>query len=61
MKKYSVKVSVRINGVRKEMVVNNVYAKNEGHAGYCAMERVSKIKGYECSSTSASDAKEMVA
>ena len=61
MKKYSVKVSVRVSGVTKEIVFNNVYAKNEGHAGWCAMARASKIKGYEGSSTSPSMAKEMVA
>ena len=45
MKKYSVEVSVNINGVSKEMVFNNVYAKNEGHAGWCAMARAkSKVR-----------------
>ena len=61
MKKYSVEVSVNINGVSKEMVFNNVYAKNEGHASWCAMARASKIEGYKGSSSSPSKAKEMVA
>ena len=47
MEKYSVKVNVNINGVEKEITYNNVYAKNEGHAVWCAMARASKINGWK--------------
>lgn len=51
MEKYSVKVNVNINGVAKEITYNNVYAKNEGHACWCAMARAEKINGYKGSWT----------
>jgi hypothetical protein len=48
MEKYNVAVNGKkeVNGIEEKVVVKNVYAKNEGHAVWCAMARVGKM-GYK--------------
>ncbi len=56
MEKYNVRVNgTKDNGVREVVVVKNVYAKNEGHAVWCAMARMGKW-GYKTMSACNADA-----